>query len=424
MKKSLGHLGHVVKTFLQQRWDQKNPLLIAYSGGPDSKALLYTAVQSGFPVHVAHVDHGWRPESVDEARRLASEAQGMGVPFHSTRLEKKTTEEQARFCRLAFFRSLCEKYSLQAVLLGHQADDLAETVLKRIFEGASLSRLGGMRPVDLIEGVTIWRPLLQIKRSEIEEWLVKRDLVPLRDASNSDPRYLRARMRQNLMPLLCHSFGKNIVRNLVVLSERSFELRDFLETHQSAFAEKISKGPFGIWINPEKMSMPLLRDALQSVCEQEQITASRAALDTVITWLLKRDSYRTIEIDHRTVAVCQGHFFLLSSRMPQFGPPLKLSGIAMRSGDWVAQECAPAHCQGGWQTLWRGEPAIVRCTEEPVLQLLEQARKNAGKTPIFLRSIIPVLMRGSHLWEDLLLSPQKKGERFFEIRIETGVPHF
>src|SRR5689334_18767742 len=92
-----------IQNFLLSNWDQKSPLLLGYSGGPDSKALLYLLLQLGVRPHLAHVDHGWREESALQARELGLEAESLGLPFHTIRGEPDRRESKAREQRLLFF---------------------------------------------------------------------------------------------------------------------------------------------------------------------------------------------------------------------------------------------------------------------------------------------------------------------------------
>ena len=183
-----------VKRMIGANWDGKSPVLLGYSGGPDSKALLYALLDCKAPIHIAHVDHGWRESSRKEALELKAEAESLNLPFHTIRLESCETrnlEAHARDQRLAFFQSLFEKIPFQALLLAHQRDDLAETALKRIFEGAHLPFLGGMSSISQYEGMPIWRPLLATPRDEILRFLNERKLRAIDDPTNRDPKFLR-----------------------------------------------------------------------------------------------------------------------------------------------------------------------------------------------------------------------------------------
>ena len=224
-------LAKTVKKFIDTRCDER-PLLLAYSGGPDSKALLYGLLEAGIKPHLAHVDHGWREESLLEAELLRKEAENLKLPFHSIRLTclpDKNLEDYGREARLQFFRTLFDQIPFQALLLGHHSDDLAETALKRIFEGAHLPFLGGMTPTSELMGMAVWRPLLGVRKKEILHFLETKMLKGFYDKTNDDPKFLRTRLRQTMIPDLTVSFGKEIVPNLALLSERAYELKEYLD---------------------------------------------------------------------------------------------------------------------------------------------------------------------------------------------------
>ena len=220
------------KKFIEKRWNGQSPLLLGYSGGPDSKALLYLLLDAGVRPHLAHIDHGWRGESGREAEELWEEAQKLGLPFHLKRLgelPKANLEDFCRKQRLKFYRELFEKFPFQALLLGHQRDDRAETTLKRILEGASLPFLAGLSEEGVLDGMEVWRPLLEVKKTHLQSYLSEKGLKPLSDPTNGDTKYLRARMRKEILPELARSFGKEIDKNLALLSVRSAELKEYLD---------------------------------------------------------------------------------------------------------------------------------------------------------------------------------------------------
>ncbi|MBF8263845.1 MAG: tilS [Parachlamydiales bacterium] len=418
MKKSLGHIGHVVKSFLDRHWDERRSLLIAYSGGPDSKALLYAALDWGrAPIHIAHVDHGWRMESQNEAAALQNEARLLGCPFHTIRLEKKTTEEEARECRFAFFRSLSEKISFQAVLLGHQSDDLAETVLKRVLEGAHPSQLGGMKEVSSMGDLVLWRPLLSIPRSEIEAYLQERKVSALYDQSNEDVHYLRARMRSQLLPMLKDVFGKGVSKNLSALSGRMHEMGDFLSHRVGQLLDRCVLGPFGWRVDGHNLHRVERRCLLQQMAQNEKFTISRSVLETILDWMDSASKMRQISVNNRSIIVDRGQFFLLAKRQPRFDTDIRLDGgVRWRSGDWIVEETheeGPCH----WTDLWRGGPVVQRMDVDSLLGLAPPDVKNTAKAPAFLKKICPILMKGPKMAGDVLSGKRARGERLVKIFI-------
>src|SRR3990167_7791319 len=99
----LASLPQIIQQFLKDHAKNQGPFLLGYSGGPDSKALLYSLLECGIKqLHLAHVDHGWRPESAQEAADLRLEADKLHCPFHTIRLTKTkqgNSEDQARRAR-------------------------------------------------------------------------------------------------------------------------------------------------------------------------------------------------------------------------------------------------------------------------------------------------------------------------------------
>lgn len=295
-----------LKTFLQNHWDQMSPLLLGYSGGPDSKALLYGLLEAGCKghLHVAHVDHGWRKESGEEAASLRCEVAALSLPFHTVRLsifETKNREAKAREARLSFFRSLFDRIPFQALLLAHQADDLAETVLKRLFEGANLSCLVGMEEISSLKGMAVWRPFLSTPKKELLHFLEVRRLQPLIDATNFDPVYLRTRLRQEIFPFLHRAFGKEIRSNLVCLSQRAQELKDYLD--QRIAQRPIQRADWGICCFCGGLARLEMRHLLQKMGSEEGISLPRTILESLLAWLEKGGKRRTLFIQSRWVAV-------------------------------------------------------------------------------------------------------------------------
>jgi tRNA(Ile)-lysidine synthase len=220
-----------VKHFLSLHYIPGKPLLLGFSGGPDSLALLHLLLQSGFDLdlHIVHVDHGWRPESGEQASGLKEDAERLKLPFHLKRLENiPMKENEARKARLSFFKELYQKLDCQALILGHHGDDQSETVLKRILEGSSLSALKGILPVSNLEGMEVWRPLLEADKATLRAWLEEKGLTPIEDQTNHDSRYLRGKMRTAILPELEGHFGKEVRGNLRRLGESAEELSDYL----------------------------------------------------------------------------------------------------------------------------------------------------------------------------------------------------
>ncbi|GJE17417.1 tRNA lysidine(34) synthetase TilS [Methylobacterium marchantiae] len=180
-----------------------SPLLIAVSGGPDSTALMHRAARLGsaYPIHVATVDHGLRPESIVEARKVGLAARALGLPHHILTWEgdkpSRGIQAAARNARYGLLAECAGLIGAETVLTGHTADDQAETVLMRLFAGSGPTGLAGMRRErELAPGLRLARPFLHIRKADLVAYCDRHGLEPLRDPSNADERFARARLRR------------------------------------------------------------------------------------------------------------------------------------------------------------------------------------------------------------------------------------
>ena len=203
-------------------------VLVAVSGGADSIALLY-GLHTLLPhlnchLHVVHLDHSLRDNSATDAKFVEEHALRLGLPFsgHTVELSqlmkqwKLSIETAGRRARYQFFESVCKETNATKVALGHHKDDIAETVLMNLIRGGGSSGLKGILPIR--DGKFI-RPLAGFTRTEIEMFLDSENLVPRQDPTNTDQRYLRNRIRHELLPLLEQNYNPNIRTGLIKTTE-------------------------------------------------------------------------------------------------------------------------------------------------------------------------------------------------------------
>jgi tRNA(Ile)-lysidine synthase len=181
------------------------PVLVALSGGPDSTALL-AALQAlsraglAGPVLACHVDHGLRPGSERDADHCAGLCARLGIPFVRRRVEvaRGNVQAQARKARYAALRQAAAAAGAAAIATGHTRSDQAETVILRLLRGSGARGLSG---IPARRGALV-RPLIDRSRAEVLAYLRGRGLPFLEDPSNAAPRYLRNRVRREVMPIL------------------------------------------------------------------------------------------------------------------------------------------------------------------------------------------------------------------------------
>lgn len=175
-------------------------LALAVSGGPDSLALL-TLAQAAFPgeIAAATVDHGLRPESGAEARFVAGICVRLGVPHAILTADAAiagNVQAGARALRYRLLGGWAAHEGMAWLATAHHRDDQAETLLMRLNRGAGLAGLAGVRARAELHGLQVIRPLLGWSRAELAAIAAPHE--PVDDPSNADPRYDRARLREQL----------------------------------------------------------------------------------------------------------------------------------------------------------------------------------------------------------------------------------
>ena len=193
-------------------------IVVGLSGGADSIALADALAslrrRRGFRLVAAHLDHGLRPGSADDAAFCHVLCDALAVPFRGgtapvrarARREKGGLEQAARGERYAFLRRVRDDEAAVAIAVAHTEDDQAETLLLRLLRGAGASGLAAMRP----RSGDLLRPLLGVSRARVLEHLRERGLGWREDPSNADPTHLRNRVRHELLPYLEQRFNPRI----------------------------------------------------------------------------------------------------------------------------------------------------------------------------------------------------------------------
>jgi len=213
---------------------------VAFSGGPDSTALLAVLAEMRdqellAAVHAAHVDHGLREGSAADGDACARVCATLGVPFTRVRVEvgPGNVQAEARRQRYAALRREAERWGATRIATGHTQDDQAETVLLRILRGAGARGLAGIPP----RRGPVVRPLIDRTRPEVLAYLRDRRLPFLEDPTNATPRFLRNRVRAEVLPALLR-LSPRAVRSLA----RAADLLRDDERALSARAASLVKG--------------------------------------------------------------------------------------------------------------------------------------------------------------------------------------
>ena len=218
-------------------------VLVAVSGGADSVALLHVltslAASWRLRLHVLHVDHQLRADSAKDADfvQALGARLGIAVDVATVTVDRRgSLEASARSARYAALEACATRIGAARVALGHTADDQAETVLMRLVQGAGVRGLAGIPPV---RGRII-RPLIELARPALEAELRRAGLVWVEDPTNRDPKFLRNRIRHELLPLLSDSYNPDIAPALARLAALTREAVSALDESAAAELDRLA----------------------------------------------------------------------------------------------------------------------------------------------------------------------------------------
>lgn len=191
--------------------DAPDHVAVAFSGGPDSLALLWLAAQwakrsARRKVVALTVDHGLRPGSAREAKAAAGLAASIGVPHQIIKWRgakpQGDIQSSAREARYALLAARCATLKCQALLVAQHQEDQAETFLLRLARGSGVDGLSGMAAKRMLTPtLMLLRPLLDKSKARLSAVIAKAKLTPLLDPSNENARFARVRMRQAMPEL-------------------------------------------------------------------------------------------------------------------------------------------------------------------------------------------------------------------------------
>ncbi|MDX2014259.1 MAG: tRNA lysidine(34) synthetase TilS [Myxococcaceae bacterium] len=236
-------------------------VLLAVSGGVDSMALL--GASTSWPgAQVASLDHGLRREASAEVELVRTQAQALGLPFHTARLEVDSTvgvEAGARASRYAALSTIARREGLRFIATAHTATDQAETVLMRLTRGSAMSGAAGILRR---RGDGVVRPLLFAARADTERFVRTVGLPFVHDPMNDVPAHLRVRVRSQVLPALEAAVGPHAVAGLARFAELAAEDDAWLEA-EATLALARCRVPRGLdWLAVTALGVPIRRRVL------------------------------------------------------------------------------------------------------------------------------------------------------------------
>ena len=238
-----------VKNYME-KWhmlQSEDCVIVGVSGGADSICLLWvlSKIQKdiGFRLVAVHVNHGIRGEEADADEAYVKQfCERLGVPCESyfadveliAKNRKQSTEEAGREVRREFFEQAMKKHDGTKVALAHHQNDSTETFIINLARGTGIRGLGGIAPVT----GSVIRPLLCLKREEIELFLEKEKISYCVDCTNETDAYTRNRIRNHVLPYLKEEINPKIVEHMSETMEQIRQVQEFLDEQVEVYWKK------------------------------------------------------------------------------------------------------------------------------------------------------------------------------------------
>ncbi len=308
----------VEETFLKalsrhQLLRSRDKVILGVSGGPDSVCMLYlfSQIRDKFKLKLlcAHFNHCLREEAKSEEEFVEKICNQWKIDFVSEKKDVKkffngnSLEQTARNLRFDFFLKCARRYKFKKLALAHNKDDVIETILMRIIRGAALKGLRGISPKTKFKNIIIVRPLIEIRKKEILDWLKKKNIPYRVDRSNFEDKFFRNKIRLKLLPIL-EEFNPNIVNVLFTLAKATSLDYEFIYSFtKEQFAHlKKQRGKGYIRLNideikklPESIIVNLLRLAVEEVKGDTRRLTFRH-FEQALELIHRKDSYGSLDL--------------------------------------------------------------------------------------------------------------------------------
>lgn len=226
----MNSVADAIRDSLARHQVRDTKVLAAVSGGADSVAMLLSLVQleneSELKLSVGHFDHQLRATSGEDAEWVKSLCEQLGIPVAMgcpddipEITSTGSVEEVARTKRYAWLQMQAESVGAKWIAVAHTADDQVETVLHHLFRGTGIRGLQGIPETrKLSEEVSILRPLMNVRRCDLDRLLKECGQAVRNDESNEDRKFTRNRMRHDVIPLLKENFNPQLEEAILRLS--------------------------------------------------------------------------------------------------------------------------------------------------------------------------------------------------------------
>ncbi|KXG74526.1 tRNA(Ile)-lysidine synthase [Fervidicola ferrireducens] len=307
-------------------------VLVGVSGGPDSVCLLHLLLrfkdEFGVNLAVAHLNHSFRGREADEDEAFVKDlARKWDLPFYAEKIDVPayiretglSPEDAARRVRYAFFERVREKIKASRIALAHNSNDREETILMNIFRGSGIEGLVGIEPVR----DHYIRPLIEVERDAIEEYLRKEGIPYRIDSTNLQTIYFRNKIRLELIPLIKRDYCPHLSAALKRLSEiASLDVSFLEELSREAYSNTAKRVPGGVMINLEKfgemhdsLKFRVVRKAVEEILGNLQDFEYRHA-KMLVEFIKEKPTGSKLNLPHGLVGEKSYEYFYIYGKAP------------------------------------------------------------------------------------------------------------
>ncbi|OWZ09837.1 TRNA(Ile)-lysidine synthetase [Phytophthora megakarya] len=236
-------------------------LAVSLSGGVDSMVVAYlmhklSEKHGGFSIVAVHLDYGNRAESAAECNYVRRWCERFGIIFHVRKIDevKRATtrrddyEKISREIRYSTYAEVMEQYDIPGMCFGHHRGDVQENVISNMMKGLSLLNLNGMQASSIVNGVRIWRPLLDFDKDVIFEFAHRYGIPYFKDTT---PKWsTRGKLRNHLVPLLSDMYGEGFLNNLSALGAESTQCAELVDSQVLApIMKSVGQSEVAVWVD-------------------------------------------------------------------------------------------------------------------------------------------------------------------------------
>ena len=435
------------------------PVLLAFSGGADSSALLHILAEdskrNGFSLSVAHFHHGIRGDEADrDAEFCKNAAEKYGIPFFlgsadvpALAQENKTSlEAEARAQRYSFLEKIMRENGIPILVTAHHADDLIESILIHVLRGSGISGLKGILPCRaLADGLFVVRPILNAQKQHILDYCEANSIEFVNDSTNNDKSYLRNSIRSDITPKL-YELQPNLPQIFSRLSQNATEADSYIDSVAQRFIDRECRE--AIPIEAFLSLHNVLRAKIISILFEKTCgaTLERVHVASVIELCKKGVPHSSISLPNNKAAKIENGYLLFCDdckgrESQSFSFPF-LEGafhtvdngctvlIEKNPSSKICKSCS-SHLMIDVSSRMITQDTVIRsrCEGDVITtgKMNKKVKKllSDKKIPLDRRSILPILVAdGEILWipsvaacDRLKMDRIKEGEDFFRVTV-------